>query len=297
MPNQHHTTVRPTAAPKKVATARGFTLVELLVVIGIIALLISILLPALGKARAQANSVACMSNLRQMGIALTMYINETKHYPGAQAITPGRDPFAIWPTRLRAMLRSSPVVAAAGTTGGGGIDRLFWCPANQEGFQWQVKYGPPGGQYATASDSGFGYDTGELLLNVHLAPTSYGYNDWGAKRADQGNLLPEAQKGLGGDVIPGNSKGVEIRAGRVKKAAEMIAIADNTTDGFWDYALDPWEAREYPGKIHRGGANVLFCDGHVEWFIQKDLIRPDPNTPVGSMMNRMWNIDNQIAYD
>ena len=113
--------------------ASGFTLVELLVVMGLIATLLSLLIPVVGKVRSAAHGAACMSNLRQLGQGWTMYTTENKgqllpyvwstpatpneawlgYWPGAleRYKVQGRVFLSPWPTSLP-MLRSAKGMAA-----------------------------------------------------------------------------------------------------------------------------------------------------------------------------------------
>lgn len=281
----------PTCA-SVVREACAFTLVELLVVLGIVAVVLAILLPVIGRSRKAALEIVCASNLRQLGLALTTYTTQTGSYPGCHCFNGfGNDrTFAVWPTRLRWALQGS--LDARDRSGGGGDLRIFWCPANVDTSRWQVSFGS-GSQYATEQDAGFGYSAGERLLQVERTSFSYGYNDWGVGPQAGGD---NEQHGLGGDLVQPlgpNLYGKELKAGHVRRPAEMIAIADSTTDTSWDFNIDPTEAAQYPGNIHRGGANVLFCDGHVQWFLQENLIHINKSDPAGARMNQMWNNDNE----
>jgi prepilin-type N-terminal cleavage/methylation domain-containing protein/prepilin-type processing-associated H-X9-DG protein len=139
-------------------TVAGFTLVELLVVIGIIAVLMSILLPALGKARRAANTVACAANIRSILQGMQMYVAENGGYfpggpnsSGSFLLTRGADTFATGfsetnaPDVTQIWDWQTPIARMIGqrfNSGGATVDRqqryqqllefgAFRCPDNQ----------------------------------------------------------------------------------------------------------------------------------------------------------------------
>jgi len=108
----------------------GFTLVELLVVIGIIALLISILLPSLNAAREQGRTVKCLSNMKNMGLGMTMYMNDYKgrlmpsEIEPNGVLTPGRFWFNF--------LSDGKYLKATNKEG----NSVYVCPSTDTGRRW-----------------------------------------------------------------------------------------------------------------------------------------------------------------
>ena len=112
----------------------GFTLVELLIVVGIIALLIGIAMPALSAVQRESRKTACKSNLRQLGLAVRLYTDQNKNkYPRSPAL-PSVNPY----NQPSVMERLSSFVSVSLTPdqvkSGEGVMAVFRCPADGEVF-------------------------------------------------------------------------------------------------------------------------------------------------------------------
>ncbi|MEX2216433.1 MAG: type II secretion system protein [Phycisphaeraceae bacterium] len=243
------------------ARYRGFTLIEMLLVISLIALLISMLLPALGKSRQSARAAWCGSNQRQLVEALTMYADLANYYPaGLDAAPNNNDRIWLWPPQLRRFTDRD--------------QRIFHCPQAPASTEWDYRTTP-------GEPAFFGYDENETRIRGYTYKFSYGYNVWGAFMVQNPNT------GLG--VYRNHPYLDAARVAAVKNPSDMVAFADSNPNDFWSGFIGPYRTGQWPSRMHMGNPNVAFVDMHVEIVDRTELV----DVVLNRESNQRWNNDHQ----
>jgi prepilin-type N-terminal cleavage/methylation domain-containing protein/prepilin-type processing-associated H-X9-DG protein len=297
--------------------SKAFTLVELLVVIGIIALLISILLPALNRAREQARMAQCLSNLRQIGQAMAMHAGEHKNrvplcgylwthgppvgsYPNASPAgmkDPGQQYYSYWadpnykksgavlaplPFALATYLGKPTPVTSLQDYMNSNTMRIFTCPSNVEQIQ--------GG--ATSIQAG---DFLQNFADGYAAPaipTSFAFNEavvgWSDAPTPNNAGVSGHNRSRGNlSLIPHTSDTLMAADGNPRDLAYNTWVVFN--DGGTNENLETLLMRD-PNIVdrnrHFGKIGILFVDGHCE-----DVDIPSKaaitNTAYGAVFNQI----------
>ena len=259
----------PGASPR---SRRAFTLVELLVVIGIIALLISILLPVLNKAREQAKAIACASNEKQLLLAFNMYVSDHK---GATPIFPPVE--GTWPTSNDPFHKSFAYYMDSL-----GVLRYdhgsFWRYVTS-GLHYVQQtgntQGPPPETLYRVMNCPSDIDTRGVERNGSLnitAPRNFSYSWNGSFYCDSppplGTASPVLWKGSKSTDQHAVSKLNQI----VHPAQKIILEEESHPNDGWSFVGFPGDnADDTPGFRHNGRANWGFADGHVESLGPSDI--------------------------
>ncbi|MBC7328947.1 prepilin-type N-terminal cleavage/methylation domain-containing protein [bacterium] len=226
---------------------KGFTLIELLVVIAIIAILAAILFPVFSRAREQARKAACLSNMKQVGMALMMYVQDwDETYPYLISCAA---PEHVLPTSLPQGLLH-PYVKNCG---------VWECPS---GIRITTIAVAPEGDRAIWDPN---WDSWRLPIDFVGHTINIGVNEV---------LVPN----LACDWSGGNF-GPVVRMSEIQAPAEIIAFADSPTNAtcggnripFSNVCAagcnpDPNHRTVSKHTRHTEGSNIVFADGHAKWL-------------------------------
>jgi prepilin-type N-terminal cleavage/methylation domain-containing protein/prepilin-type processing-associated H-X9-DG protein len=254
---------------------RGFTLVELLVVVGIIAVLIAILLPILGKAREQAKRTQCMSNLRQVGTAVVMYANDNRGFmPVRYRLIGGKyiPSYTLGPN-VGSNGAGAPAEAfdlmVPPPYGKSGVrylssPELFFCPSDEVRRPIRSTVTLPGG----ATGLGWAY------FGIGGTSTTRAMSYWHFYYPSVGYYVPFGGMVNNAPSLADLYNEKYTSKGRGKGAAQRHYMADQ---GFVaGSGAEKADERNFP-FFHAKGWNVLYLDGHVKW-VRYDQVWPTIKT-------------------